>query len=161
VADFELTRDRADRRLFTLEGVGTLHLQGWWRRGASAEAEGRSWEFTRRGFWRAVVEATDAAGTPVGRFTAHGWRRGGAVQWGGRQLILRPASRWRERYALADGTGELALFDAKGWGRRPVSVSVHDAARVEPGAILFAAFVVKDLAYDASAATAGAAATTG
>jgi hypothetical protein len=160
VADFELTRDRGDRRLYTLEGVGTLRLEGWGRRRASADAEGRGWQFARRGIWRAVIEACDAAGTPVGRFTAHGRRRGGTLQWAGRELSLRPASRWRERYARAEGDRELALFDAKGWGRRPVRVSVDDAARVEPGALLFAAFVVKDLAADAAAA-AGAAGAAG
>jgi hypothetical protein len=30
--------------------------------------------------------------------------------------MLRPTSRWRERYALADGDHELAVFDGKRWG---------------------------------------------
>ena len=46
----------------------------------------------------------------------------------GRELALRPASRWRERYALADGDHELAVFDGRGWGRRPVTVVVDDPA---------------------------------
>jgi hypothetical protein len=127
-------------------------------RSATAETDGRSWRFGRRGFWRAVVEATDAAGTPVGHFAAGGLRRGGTLSWRGRELQLRAASFWRERYALADGKLELALFDGKGWGRRPVKITVEDPAAVDPALLLFAAFVVRGLAEDASNAAGGAAA---
>jgi hypothetical protein len=64
----------------------------------------------------------------------------------------------RRDYALTDGGREFALLDGKGWGRRPVKVTLHDAARVEPALLLFAAFVVRGLAEDASTA-AGAGAT--
>ena len=43
---------------------------------------------------------------------------GGALRWGSRKLVLQPASAWCERYALAEGDRELALFDGKSWGRR-------------------------------------------
>jgi hypothetical protein len=45
-----------------------------------------------------------------------------------------------------------------GWGRRPVRVTVDDPGETEPGLILFAAFVVRGLAADASASAGGAAA---
>jgi hypothetical protein len=51
----------------------------------------------------------------------------------------------------------LAILDGKGWGQRPVKVTVDDAGAVEPGLLLFAAFVVRGLAEDAGA-SAGAAA---
>jgi hypothetical protein len=103
------------------------------------------------------VEATDSTGVVAGDFEPRGLRRGGTVRWGGRELALRPASAWRERYALADGERELALLDRKGWGKRPVKVSVDDADAVEPALLLFAAFVVRGLAEDAgSTAAAGA-----
>ena len=73
--------------------------------------------------------------------------------------MLRPASQWRERYALARGDTELAIIDGKGWGRRPVAITINDPAGLEPGLLLFAAFVVRGLADDASAA-AGAGAST-
>ena len=47
---------------------------------------------------------------------------------------------------------ELAVLDGKGWGSRPVAVSVDDPAAVEAGLLLFAAFVVRGLAEDANAA---------
>ena len=94
----------------------------------------------------------------VGEFEPRGLRRGGALRCVGRELELRPASKWRERYALADGDRELAVFDGKDWRRRPVEVSVDDPATVEPGLLLFAAFVVRGLAEDASSAAGGAAA---
>ena len=68
------------------------------------------------------------------------------------QLMLRPASRWRERHALADGDRELAVFEGKGWGRRPVKVTTDDPAALDPGLLLFAAFLVRGLAEDAGAA---------
>jgi hypothetical protein len=154
MGELELTRSAEDRRLYTLADVGTVRVKGWASRGASAEAPGRSWEFARRGVWRQAVEATDAAGTPVGRFSARGMRRGGTLRWFDRELTLRPASRWRERYALADGDRELAVIEGKGWGRRPVKVAIDDLAAVDPGLLLFAAFVVRGLAEDASAAAA-------
>jgi len=154
MGELELTRSAGDRRLYTLAGVGTVRVKGWASQRASAEARGRSWEMARRGLWRPVMEATDAAGTPVGRFSARGMRRGGTLRWIGRELTLRPASRWRERYALADGDHELAVIEGKGWGRRPVKVTIDDLAAVDPGLLLFTAFVVRGLAEDASAAAA-------
>ena len=70
-----------------------------------------------------------------------------------------PRSAWRERYALADGDAELALLDGKGWGRRPVAVEVDDSGTLDPGLMLFAAFVVRGLAEDAGAAAAASAST--
>jgi hypothetical protein len=78
----------------------------------------------------------------------HAPRRGAAL--GERELALRPASARRERYALADGERELALLDGKGWGKRPVKVTVEDPAAVEPGLLLFATFVVCGLTEDAA-----------
>ncbi len=156
MAELELTRT-GDRRLYALEGVGTLRLMGLASRTATAEAGGRRWRFGRRGFWRRGIQATDETGIVVGEFEPRGLRRGGALRWAGRELTLRPASSWRERYALADGDRELAFLEGKGWGRRPVKLSVDDGEDVEPGLLLFATFVVRGLAEDASgAAGAGA-----
>ena len=98
-----------------------------------------------------AVEATDTGGAVVGEFEARAIRRGGALRWRGKEYALRPASSWRERYALADGDRELAVLEGKGWGRRPVKVTVGDEG-VDPGLLLFAAFVVRGLAEDASGA---------
>ena len=155
MADLELTRTRSDRRLYSLEGVGTLRLHGLLSRSAIAEHGGQSWRFTTRGLLKRRVEASDAAGTVVGEFEPRSVRRGGIVRWGGQELALRPASSWRERYALAGGDRELALFDGKGWGR-PVKVTVDEPGSIEPGLLLLAAFVVRGLAEDAGAAAAGA-----
>jgi hypothetical protein len=46
----------------------------------------------------------------------------------------------------------LAVFEGKGWGRRPVKVTVDDPRALDPGLLLFAAFVVRGLGEDASAA---------
>ena len=158
--ELELTRSREDRKLYVLDGVGTLRLQGWMSRGATAEADGRSWELGRRGIFTSGFEATDASGTVVGAFHGRTLRRGGTLRWGARELELRPASAWRSRYALADGERELAIFDGKGWGKRPVAVIVEDPSAIDPGLVLFAAFVVRGLAEDSSSASGATAAAT-
>lgn len=157
MVDLELTRTTRDRRLYELEGVGTLRLQGVLPRSATAEADGTRWKIARSGFWRRFMTATDVLGTVVGEFEPRSLRRGGTLRWAGRELALRPASSWRERYALADGDRELAVLDGKSWGKRPVRITLADPGAVEPGLLLFAAFVVRGLAEDAgSAAAAGA-----
>jgi hypothetical protein len=156
MAELELSRSPDDRRRYALGGVGTLRFEGLGKRSATAEAATGSWRFARRGFLRRGTEATDAAGGAVGSYEPRGLRRGGTLHWSGRELALRPASRWRERYALADGERELAVFDGKAWGRHPVKVTV-DADAVDPGLLLFAAFVVRGLAEDAETAAVTAA----
>jgi hypothetical protein len=124
VADVEFKRTRGDRRLYALEGVGTLRLQGLVSRRAIAEAGAGSWRIARPRLLHRVIQATDAAGTAVGEFQPRAMRRGGTLRWADRELTLRPASRWRERYALADGDDELAILDGgKGWGRHSRSRS--------------------------------------
>jgi hypothetical protein len=150
--ELELTRTPSDRRLYVLEGVGTLRLLGFGSRAALAEADGRTWRLGRRRFWQRDIQATDATGIVVGEFEPRTVRRGGVLRWAGRELSLRPASAWRERYAIADGDLELGILDGKGWGRRPVKVAVDDLDALEPGLLLFATFVVRGLAEDAGAA---------
>ena len=157
--ELELTRSRDDRRLYEIDGVGTMRLDGFFSRGATAEAGTAAWTFDRRGFLRTSIEATDATGTVVGSFDPRALRRGGALRWNDHDFELRPASMWKEGYALADGDRELATLDGKGWGKRPVKITLDEPAVVEPGLLLFAAFVVRGLAEDASAAASGTAST--
>lgn len=152
--ELELTRTPDDRRRYALGDLGTLRLQGFASRSAAAETADGSWSFSRRGLFARGVDAYDSAHTDVGAFEPRSLRRGGIVRWHGHELALRAASSWRERYALADADRELAVFDGKGWGRRPVKVSLADGD-VDPGLLLFTAFVVRGLANDASAAAAG------
>jgi hypothetical protein len=114
--DLELTRSSGDRRLYVLEGIGTLRLEGLTSRRATVEAVGKRWRLARRGIFRRGVSATDETGAVAGEFEPRTIRRGGVVRWAGRELALRPASVWRERYALADGAREFAFFHGKGWG---------------------------------------------
>jgi hypothetical protein len=159
MAELELKRTPDDRRLYDLEGVGTLRLEGWRGPRATADTGVRSWLFARRGLWRRAIDATDAFGAMAGSFEHRRRRRGGALRWGDNDLALRPASLWRDRYALVDGDRELAVLDGKDWGKRPVRVTVENLEEIDPGLLLFAAFVVRGLAQDAgSAAAAGASA---
>jgi hypothetical protein len=155
--ELELTRTREDRKVYVLDGVGTVRLRGWTSRGATLEAGGRRWEVERRGLFAPVTEAIDDTGAVVGEYRGKLLGRAGEVRWGDRELALRPASIWGSRYALADGERELAVFDGKGWGKRPVAVVVDDPSAVSAGLILFVAVVVRTLAEDANiAASSGA-----
>jgi hypothetical protein len=154
MADLELTRTKEDRRLYALGDVGTLRLTGFWSRSATAEAGDRTWDLARSGFWGQIIRATDETGAAVGEFEPRGGlRRGGTLRWGDHSYSLRPASGWRERYALVDGDRELAVLDGKGWGKRPVAVTVE--APIDPGLLLFATYVVRGLAEDATSASSG------
>jgi hypothetical protein len=157
MADLELTRTAEDRRLFALEGVGTLRLEGWVSSRATAETGVRSWHFARRGLWKRGIDATDAFGGMAGAFEPARKRRGGKLRWLDDDLVLRPASMWRERYALADGERELVVLDSKDWGKRPLRVTVEDLEEIDPGLLLFATFVVRGLTVEAGAAAAAAA----
>ncbi len=142
-----------------LDGVGTLRLGGLLSRSATAEAGGRRWHLAVHGILHRTIEAVDEGGAIVGSFEGRSIRRGGALTWGGHRYLLRTASAWRERYALALGDRELALLDGKGWGKRPVRVTLDDPSALEPGLLLFAVFVVRALAEDAGAgASAGSSA---
>jgi hypothetical protein len=158
MAELELTRSHDDRRLYEIAGVGSVRFGRLFSPRATAEAGGATWSFGRHGGLRPVIEAIDANGATAGSFAPRTLRRGGALRWGDRDFELRPASRWTERYALADRDRELAVLDARGWGKRPVRVTVEEPGLVEPGLLLFAAFAVRQLAEDASATAGGAAA---
>jgi hypothetical protein len=150
MTELELTRTAHDRRLYALEGIGTVRQEGWFSRSASAEANGRTWSFARRGLWQRAMEATDAAGTVVGEFVPRSIRRGGVIDWGGRELTLQPVSALRERYVLAEGDRDLVLIHGKSWGKRPVKITLADPDAIDAGLLLFAAFVVHQLAVSAA-----------
>ena len=161
--ELELARSAADRRLYVLEGVGTLRFDGPGSRRAEAEAGAERWRFARPTF-RQAIAATEAGGGDVGDFAPRALRGGGALRWRGYEYALRATGFTRQRYELVDGTRTLAVIDPKGWGKRPVKLLVGELDAVEPGLLLFAAFVAHLLAGDSAAAAAGgssAAATAG
>src|ERR1700754_2366120 len=102
MAELELTRTPGARRRYEIDGVGALRLGGMFSRGATAEAASASWAFDRRGFWQRSVEAVAATGVALASYDPRAFRRGGLLRWGGRDYALRPASRWKERYAVVD-----------------------------------------------------------
>jgi len=153
VPDLELVRDPKDRRRYVMEGVGSLRVEGFARRRATIEVGGRTWQAAPTGFWKRSMVATDAAGETVAEFEPRRIRSGGRLRVGARELEIAPASKWKQRYALKDGDDELALLEAKAWGKRPVRVTVADPAAVEP-LVLLATFLARRMAEDASATAA-------
>ena len=160
MAEFELVRSKDDRRLYTLGAMGSLRLEGLMSRRATATSAGMTWRIARAGFWGRRIEARGTADALVGAFDPRTIRRGGDLHWDGRAYEVRPASSWKQRYALAAGDVEVAVIEGKTWGKRPVKIEVVRPEAIEPGLLLFAAFVVRALAEDASAAAGGSVAAT-
>jgi hypothetical protein len=158
--ELELRRADGDRRLYVVDGVGTIRYTGLLARSATAEGDGRRWEIRPKGLWQTVVEATGSDGAVVGEFHPTTFRGGGTVRWESRELLLRPSGAWRSRYVLEDAGRELATLEGKGWGRRPVAIDAHGEAVLEPGLILFAAFVTRRLAEGTAAAASSSPAAT-
>jgi hypothetical protein len=156
--ELELTRSPDDRRLYRLDGMGTLRVS-FGGRSATAEAGGRRWQVGRPSFWQRDLRATAEGGFVSGEFEPNTFRRGGELRWEGRTLTLSPSSSWRERYALVDGGQEVATVEGKGWGKRPVKITIEVPEAVDPGLLLFTAFVVRGLAEDTGAVAATTAAT--
>ena len=152
MVELELRRSPGERRLYEISGVGTVRFEGFFSRRATAEASADAWSFARSGFWRSKIEAFDAGGTAVGSFNPRAMRRGGSLRWQDRDLELRLASMGTGRYALADRDRELAVFDATSWSKRPVKITLDEPSLVEPGLLLFAAFIVREPGEDANAA---------
>jgi hypothetical protein len=154
----DLTRVPGDHRLYALDDLGTLRLEGLLMRAATAEAGAGSWRFSRQGLWQRRIIATDAAGEVIGMFQPRDIRRGGSLQWHGTDYTLRPHSSWRERYALSHRGRELTVLQATGWWgwgtQRPARVWVDDPRVIDSGLLLFSAFIVRALA-DAANSDAG------
>ena len=45
----------------------------------------------------------------------------GRLRWDGRDMTIDATSIWRSRFALVEDGRDLVVFDAKGWGSRPVT----------------------------------------
>jgi hypothetical protein len=129
-------------------------------RRATATSAGVTWRIGRSGLFGRNIYALGSGDAVIGEFDPRPIRRGGELRWSGRVFQLRPASAWRERYALAIGDEELAVFEGKSWGRKPVRVEIVRPEAIEPGLMLFAAFVVRSLAEDGSSAAGASVATT-
>ena len=157
MSELELTRCSPGRRLYSLEGVGTVRLEGLLGRTATAVADNETWRLSRRGFWQRGMEARDGADTVAGEYEPRGARRGGVIRWHGRELKLEPTSAFRERYSLTEPDEDPIILDGHGWGKRPVRIVVPQLDSTDPGLLLFATFVVHQLAGDTATAAAASA----
>ncbi len=148
----KLTRDSVDGDLWVLEGVGTLRRTGRISRAATAEAGALSWQSVRRGWVRPGFRAADATGAVVGEIKGRFMRRGETLRWADRVLVLRADELRRTGYVLLEGERRLASMAPKRSGKRPLDVTVDDPT-IDPGLLLFMAFVVQAYSDDASCRT--------
>jgi hypothetical protein len=161
IRELELTRAPNDRHHYHLHGIGTIRRDGgMFSTSFIAESAGHSWRFTRRGILRQQLEATTSDGTVVGMFLPKTIRRGGLLDWDTRSLTLHPASLGRERYALREADRDVIFVEGKSWGRRPVKLTLIQPGGIDPGLVLFTAYVVHRLAIDAASMAGSVAATT-
>ena len=121
----------------------------------SAEAGNRTHTPRTEPEFESAATAIDAAGVIVGEYIPRDIRRGGTLRWADREFTLCPASALRERYALRERDRDLAVLDGRSWGKRPVKVILHESTQIEPGLLLFAAFIVHRLAATADSSAAG------
>ena len=137
----ELTRSAEDKKLYVLPGVGELRVGRWPSRDVEAHAGGQTYTFAPRGPSRRVPTATDAFGAEVGH--QHGsW----SIVWRSTSWDLRPAAEGAVAYYALARPGdeqELGRFVLALWGKRPVPIVVDDGARLDPGLLLFALFVMR------------------
>jgi len=112
-----LTRSAGDRRLYELEGIGSMRSEGWLSRSALAEAGEHSWRFAADGLFKRVYEARDGVGAVVGRFEGTTWGRGGTLVWAGTEMALQHRGVFHHRYILCGGHHELAMLDGSGYGK--------------------------------------------
>ena len=149
MTELALRRERSDRRRYTVEGVGTMRVGGLIARTADAsDLAGNDWHFRRRG---RRAHATLPSAEIVGEYSPRAVGRGGTLRWEDRVLALEPTGRfWQERYRLLDGRRQLAGLSGRSWGREPVRLHLTDDAELDPGLVLFVAFVVRGLAEYAS-----------
>ena len=150
MAELELKRTDDDRRLYALESVGTLRLEGLGGRMATAEAGAESWHITRRGSGGGPFRPRTRR-TPWSASSSRAACAVGRASLGGRELELRPASCWRERRPRRR-RARACRVRGRGWappvGAWPTRVRWS-------WLVLFAAFVVRGLAEDAGAAAGG------
>ena len=92
MTELALARTPYDRRLYALEGIGTIRLEGMFSSGATAKAGDETWHITRRGIWHRIIEATNETGA-VGKFRPRDIRRGGTLHWDGLEFARRPPQR--------------------------------------------------------------------
>jgi hypothetical protein len=150
-----VTRVRGDRGRHALDGDAWWRRQRWRMYASDAVVDGRELRFVRTGWGGRVATAEDAV---TGEVVAE-WRDG-RLAAGGRELRLRRAGRWwKGHWALADESGELVRFEARGWAGGEMRLLVEEDARLTRPVLLFAAWVVSFLRQDDSgAAAAGASA---
>ena len=129
LAELDLKRASGDRRLYMLDGVGSIRFEGLLSRNATTESNGervRAAASRDGGVPRSTKRARPSAGSSREGFGAAVRSRGAS----------REASNWRERYALTDGETELATPRRQRVGRRQVAVSIDESAALEEAAAL-------------------------
>lgn len=145
MTELVLLPSRAARRRFDLGDVGSLAYEGLLANRAVATAGSERWRLGPDGARRA--QATAADGTVVGRYEASASPEG-RLTWAGRELVVRPVRGRRARWTLHDGDGrELVALDGRGTGARPAAIALPgDGEPLDPGLLLFLAFLVRKLA---------------
>jgi hypothetical protein len=150
----EVTRDSGDKRRFVLSSVGTVTRGKFWNDPSMLEAPGHpTWQVTNKKLFKPVFVAVDAEGVEQARFML------GSLELtvGERSLHLeRTPAGWFTRagdHRLVEEGRDLVGFAPRTWGKRPVSVTVHDERLLgQPMLLLFAAFAADQFSASPKAA---------
>ena len=153
-----LLRSPSDHRRYILGDLGSLRLNGFFMRSATAETDLDSFTIERARWTTSSVVARGPLGE-MGAFHARTLGAGGRLTWLEGEYTVRREQPLGETYALMHDDRRLALATARGWWgwgvKRPLTMQVYDAS--DKALLLLLAFVVRTLANqhtsDAAATT--------
>lgn len=144
MGDLALVRSADDRRRYDIDGVGSLRRVGLFSRTTLLFPDGgEPLTAQSRVSLSGAAEVVAPGGDVVGEFAEQALLgHGGDLTWRGRRLRLGSGTVLISRYVLRDGDTTLLEVQARGWGDRPVDVSLGEEA-VDPGLVLFALWLTQ------------------
>ena len=138
-----LTRSPEDRRRYDLAGIGSIRRPGWFSRSAEIRTPHGVLGSTAQSPTGKTASLTDTAGGLVAEYARTRWvDHGGTVTWRGLPYDLVVESHWRNRYLLSRHGVDAVRVTCRGWGKKPATVEVLDAA-TDPGLVLFTTWLAQ------------------
>jgi hypothetical protein len=152
--EVQIRRAKDDRRRYGIDDDAWWRRTSWLSYDSDAEVDGMRLQFSRTGMLRRAATARDAA---TGEVRAEWSARGGRLALGDRELRLRRTGRWRRKWSIVEGAGELARFEPE--GRGAMRVLVRPDVPVPRLLLLYGAWLVRCQTEDEDAAVAAGATT--
>ena len=140
--EYDLLKPR--NRVMEMAGVGALDDVRWWGGACTARPDdGRTLHLAVSGLVNRVYRAVDPAGGEVATYRRERvWRRDGTLTWRGMDHELVQEGTLRRTFALRRSGRDLLTLKYFAIGPRRVNVRVTGVEEVEPGLVLYCAWLV-------------------